>query len=423
MKTPEVVVNIVLLSKQGLSGRQIAKRLGISRETVRKYLHDPDSALRGRKARQRPGKLDPYRETIQAWLDEDPGYKATWIYDRLVALGYAGSYDVVKRAVGAMKEERTRIAYLRFETEPGNQAQVDFGDFQVDLPHGSSQKYYLFSMILGYSRRIYSELVRRCDLVTFLDCHIRAFEFFGGVPREILYDRMRNAYLGKLAGRKRFNTSLVGLAIHYGFKPEVAPAYAAWVKGKVERPYSFIREGFWRGYGFTTLQAANRDLQTWLSVKEKRIHGTTYEQVCVRFERERPFLGALPCHAYDTSERLYRKVHKDCTVRLWGNSYVVCHTLVGKQVILRVKNGAVRIFHDDRLIVRYELASGRGHLVQDKRFYEALLKDRAMNARKYSLPVKVRGKGRARHMRPDGYEHKVQVRPVDVYQQVAEASL
>lgn len=154
MKTPEVVVDIVLLSKQGLSGRQIAKRLGISRETVRKYLHDPDSALRGRKARQRPGKLDPYRETIQAWLDEDPGYKATWIYDRLVALGYAGSYDVVKRAVGAMKEERTRIAYLRFETEPGNQAQVDFGDFQVDLPHGSSQKRgcQIFSVNAGHGQ-------------------------------------------------------------------------------------------------------------------------------------------------------------------------------------------------------------------------------------------------------------------------------
>ena len=171
---------------------------------------------------------------------------------------------------------------------------------------GSIVKYYLFSMILGYSRKIYGEFIERCDLPTFLDCHIRAFDYFGGVPAEILYDRMRNVYIGKIAGKARFNATLEGFAIHYGFKPRVAPAYAAWVKGKVERPYSFIREGFWRGYGFICLQAANRDLGGWLTVKDERIHGTTHEVVQVRFEREQPFLKAVPVQAFDTSYRAGR---------------------------------------------------------------------------------------------------------------------
>jgi len=87
-----------------------------------------------------------------------------------------------------------------------------------------------------------------------------AFAELGGVPQQILYDRMKNVYIGKIAGKKKFNDTLVGFALHYGFKPEVAPAYAAWVKGKVERPYNFIREGFWRGYGFICLDTANGDL-------------------------------------------------------------------------------------------------------------------------------------------------------------------
>ena len=156
---------------------------------------------------------------------------------------------------------------------------------------------------------------------TFLDCHIRAFTYFGGVPGEILCDRMRNVYIGKVAGKARFNTTIQGFAVHYRFKLTVAPAYAAWVKGKVERPYSFIREGFWKGYGFTCLETANRDLRAWLKEKDERVHGTTHEVVRIRYERELPYLRPVPRRQFDTSYPVYRKVHKDCTVRFEGNSF------------------------------------------------------------------------------------------------------
>ena len=416
-------MDIMLLHRQGLSQRQIANRLGIHRDTVKHYIANHEAALgiAGRKLQPRTSKLDPFMENIEVWLKEDINYTGTWIYDHLMKMGFDGSYEIVKRKVSAIKEERQRIAYIRFETEPGRQAQVDFGEFQVDLPDGSIKKLYLFCMILGYSRKQFAVLTERCDLPTFLECHIAAFAHFGGVPSEILYDRMKNVYIGKIAGKDKFNDTLTAFALHYGFKPEVAPPYAAWVKGKVERPFLFIREGFWRGYGFISMQLANRDLTAWLAAKDERIHGTTHEKVSARFERERPYLHAAPSNAFDTSWRVYRKVRKDCTISFESNLYVVPHTLVGKEVILRVKDKRMRIFADDRLVVTYEIPDGKGNIVQDKSFYEALKNDKEMNRRKFGNKDR-QGKGRAKltisPVAPK-YEMDVDSRPVSYYEEVA----
>jgi len=408
----------MVLHRQGLSQRKIARRLGISRNTVKKFLQNPDPKA---VYPVRKSLLDGYEGNIHAWLEEDCDYNATWIYDHLVKMGFPGSYEIVKRRVRELKEKKGQIAYLRFETEPGFQAQVDFGEFQVEQVDGIIRKLYLFAMILGYSRKIYAELIETCNLPTFLDCHIRAFDHFGGVPDEILYDRMKNVFIGRITGKDQFNGTFMGVAIHYGFRPGVCPAYAAWVKGKVERPYRFIREGFWRGYGFTDLERANRDLKEWLCQKDERIHGTTHEQVSVRYHRERPHLNGLPPHPFDTSWRIYRNVHKDCMVRFEGNSYRVPHDLVGKQVLLRVKERRMRIFDDDRMIVVYEIPETRGNLIQEQRFYDALKNDLEMNRRKYGGAK--RTKGRARQTlspsKPE-FDMDVEVRPLTVYDQATE---
>jgi transposase len=414
-------LDIITLHRKGLRQRAISRKLGVSRNTVKKYIENPDLAFESPQPRKRKSLLDPFNDNVRAWIEEDSDYTATWIYDRLSNMGFTGSYEIVKRRVHHIKENYHKVAYMRFETEPGYQAQVDFGEFQISKPDGSVEKLFLFSMILGYSRKMYAELIERCDLPTFLDCHIRAFEYLGGVPEQILYDRMRNVYIGKVAGKKQFNNTLIGFALHYGFKPEVAPAYAAWVKGKVERPYSFIREGFWRGYGFICLDTANRDLLSWLSKKDERVHGTTHEVVTNRFYREKPHLNMLPPQAFDTSYRIYRKVYKDCTVRFEGNSYVVPHDLVGKQIILRVKDSFMRIFYNNCLVITYDIPEGKGHLVQDKRFYEALKKDREMNRRKYRSGRRM--KGRAKYTispsKPQ-YAMDVEVRPLFIYDQLVE---
>ena len=106
--------------------------------------------------------MDPFRSTVESWLEEDPEYRASWILDQLRKLGYTGGYTIVKDLVQGIKEENNRIAYIRFETEPGRQAQVDFGDFKVVETDGSERTLYLFSMVLGFSRQLYCEFLERC---------------------------------------------------------------------------------------------------------------------------------------------------------------------------------------------------------------------------------------------------------------------
>ena len=225
----EHIVDILILQKQGYTPTEIAKQLGRDPRTVRRYLDDPTLIQKPVTRAKRGSLLDPYRAQLKEMAEQD--FQATTILRRLRQAGYSGGYTLVKDAVQEIKEEKQRLAYVRFETEPGLQAQVDFGDFQVQAPEGSKRTYYLFCMILGHSRMLYAELLERCDLVSFLEAHQRAFAYFGGVPREILYDRMRNVYLKRLHDKPQFTQGLQGLAVHYGFRPRVAPAYAPWVKG------------------------------------------------------------------------------------------------------------------------------------------------------------------------------------------------
>jgi transposase len=424
-------MEIAFNKRQGLSYRQIARKTGSDPRTVKKYCENPELIGKPRKSAPRPSKLDAFRDQIAQYLEDDPEYRASTIYDKLRRQGFTGSYEIVQRAVRPIRHQKQLKAYIRFETEPGAQAQVDFGEFQVEQPDGTVKKYFLWALILGYSRVLYAELLERCDMVSFLDAHQRAFKALGGVPLEILYDRMRNVFLRQLTGKTtadgeptwkvQFTQSLVELALHYGFTPRVAPAYAAWVKGKIERPMDFVRESFWRGYMFTDLATANRDLADWLSEKAQRVHGTTHERIDERFEREKPYLLRLPQHPCDASERLFREVRKDCTIAVLGNLYVVEHTLVGRKVLVRVRecDRQLRVFEDDRLVVTYAIPEGKGHLVQDPRFYAALKADRELQARKFARGGagtfdKRKGRAWKKTISPARPAHPIDIKPIDV---------
>jgi len=385
----EVFMDIFSLRKQGFSMRAIAKKLGIHRTTVKKYLENKMFPTYC-KIKRKTSKLDPYRQTIRDFLQEDD-YKATWIYDRLGNLGFTGSYETVKIYVREIKEQNTRLAYIRFETEPGLQAQVDFGDFQIREPNGSTTTVSAFIMVLGFSRGMYVEYVDRCTLESFMDCHINAFRYLGGVPAEILYDNMKNVVADRKDGKVHFNIEFLHFANHYGFTPKPCPPYSPWVKGKVERPIDYIRERFWRGYTFVSLEALNRDVRRWLDeTANRRIHGTHRQPVIGRWQQEIPRLGTLPPSDYDTSTKVYRKVYKDCQISYNANRYLVPHQVVGKMVLLKIKNGMIRIYHDQDLLVSYQEPKGKHQLVGNRLFYEQLKRDKQQLGRKYG-----RNKGKA----------------------------
>ncbi len=419
----EKTMDIFVLKKKGLSNNAISRRTGLNWRTVERYLKNAGER-KSYDTSRRGSCVEPFHAVIDAWLDED-AYTATWIYDHLKPIGYTGGYDPVKRYVRGVKEKLSLKAYVRFETEPGRQAQVDFGEFQVCDELGKTvDTVYLFAMILGYSRGAYYEFILKRDMERFLDCHIHAFEHFGGVPVEVLYDRMKNVLIRQFAGKLAWNKEFYSFCLHYRFNPLVAPPYAAWVKGKVERPFHYVRENFWRGYSFRDIETANRDIREWAACRASRIHGTTRERVDVRFERERPSLSDMPEFRHDTSLKLYRTVRKDCVVAYGGNRYVLPHRSVGQEVLLKSKHGCLSAYLDDELLVSYLIPSGKGHFIEDPRFYRDLKADCSQRERKYRTGAFRKGKGKAK--RTLGLTGgaidtvMVDIRPIDDYMKIAE---
>jgi len=362
MISTEVYMDIIALKRQGHSLRWIARKLGIHRKTVKSHLERADFPTYSRR-NAKPSILEPYHLIIKDFLDEDD-YQASWIFERLKRMGYAGCYDTVKVFVRSIKQYKGRIAYTRFETEPGLQAQVDWGDFKIVDSSGATATVFAFVMVLGFSRAMYVEFVERCSMEVFMDCHLRAFRFLHGVPAEILYDNMKHVVVGRENGKPTFNVEFLHFAKHYGFTPRLCPPYSPWVKGKVERPMHYLREGFWRGYTYRDLAQANADVATWIDeTAHQRIHGTHRQQVKIRWEQERPHLGALPAADYDTSLKFFRKVYKDCLISFGANRYYVAPAVIGKKILLKVKNGNLRIYHDADLLSVYTIPEGKGHII------------------------------------------------------------
>jgi transposase len=415
MVEKEECMDIWSLKRQGFSDSAIARRVGLDRRTVKKYLEN--KKFPSYSAVSRGSDLEPYHKLIFDWLSQE-NYQATRIYDLVLLQGYEGSYETVKRFVHKAKDKHGRLAYVRFETIPGLQAQVDFGDFKVIDSEGNEITIYVFVMVLGFSRYMYVEFIEKCTMTAFLDCHRNSFGYFGGVVGEILYDNIKNVVIRHYVGGVDFNNRFLDFAAHYGFKPVACPPYSPWVKGKVERPMHYIRERFWRGYQYSTIEQGNRDMREWLdTTASTRIHGTTKQKVLDRFATEKPSLGELPNRPYDTSEKVFRKVYKDCQLSFDGNRYLVPHHYVGKKVLLKIKNGVVQIFHDEVFLVVYRIPEGKGELVSDQRFYAALKKDKEQSRRKYRVPI---GKGKAtRGLLKHGLRHEtVQRRPLSDYEEL-----
>ena len=188
---------------------------------------------------------------------------------------------------------------VRFETPPGRQAQVDFAHFRTvfaDEP-GIERVVWLFSMVLGHSRMLWGRFVPQQDMQTVLRCHAAAFAALGGAPAEIFYDQMRTAVDrevvsdGPEPGHIVYNRTLVEFARHYGYLPKACKAYRAKTKGKVERPFRYIREDFFLGRSFRNRDDLNAQFAQWLDqVANARVHATTRRVVCEHFAEERPSL-------------------------------------------------------------------------------------------------------------------------------------
>jgi transposase len=355
---------ILELHAQGLSVSAIAERTGHDRKTVHKYIR---RGLKAPKYKSRAPRatvvaaFEAYlRERVGAW----PELSGARLLREVRELGYRGGKTVLNDFLRTVRPPPAPVFELRFETPAGRQAQVDFAEFRVEFAGqpGVERKVWLFAMVLGHSRYLWGQYVLHQDLATVLRCHIEAFEHFGGAPREILYDRMKTAVLGESDVDQSivYNAKLLACGAHYGFVPRACQAYRPQTKGKIERPYRYIRADFFMARRFADVDDMNRQLREWLdTVANARRHGTTDRIVAEHFAEERPALQPLPAGRFDAVLRVERRLSHDGCVSVGGNLYSVPDGT--RQHVVEVETTAqqVRIHEEGRLIAVHALLHGR----------------------------------------------------------------
>ena len=355
---------ILELHRQGMTITAIARRTGRDPKTVRKYIERGiEAPVYGPRTVGRPSKLASFMQLLNERVMAFPDLSAARLTREIRALGYAGAYTAVKRYLAAIRPENGPKPYeVRFETPPGVQAQVDFARFVVDFADdpGISRIVWLFSLVLGHSRFIFARYVLHQDLQTLLRCHMQAFDALGGTPIEILYDRMKTAVTGEDdAGHIVYNSSLLALARHYRFQPRACRPYRAKTKGKVERPFSYIRQDFFLGRSFRDLADLNVQLADWLdTVANARVHGTTQRIVAEAFAAEQPELQTLPAHHFDAVLKLERRVSHDGFVAVNGNFYSVPDR-TRRVVEVQQLPDLIRILELGRIIAEHPVLEGR----------------------------------------------------------------
>src|SRR5260363_268824 len=302
MLSIEEQVEIKVLARQGMSIREISRRLQVSRCAVRHYLRDITATQRTPRKRRRH-ELDPYRGYIEerlraahpAWL------AATVLCREIKLLGYEGGMSRVCHFIRGLRVVRPEAPLIRFETPAGQQMQCDWIVFRRGKHTLSA-----FVSTLSWSRTSFVEFVNNEKLDTLLAYHEHAFEYFGGVPREILYDNMKTVVLERDAygpGKHRFQPAFLDFANHYGFVPRLCQPYRAKTKGKVERFNGYLRRSFYvplaaqlRVAGLKLdVITANAEVRRWLAeVANPRIHGTTQVKPAERLNEERLSLQPIP---------------------------------------------------------------------------------------------------------------------------------
>ncbi|MGP3966039.1 IS21 family transposase, partial [Nonomuraea sp. 3N208] len=348
-----------------------------------------------------PRKIDRLTGVVDAWLRADITLKASVIHERLVDQhGWDGHYQRVKmycaqarpQIAAELEAERDgadsgassglRGLHRRFETVPGAQAQVDWGDEGGILAHAGITKVYSFHMVLSYSRDPFCCFTTSMDLATFWECHRRALAHFGGAPGVIVYDRTKTVVKRHVAPGKAvpLHPQAVAFAGHYGFDLDVLAAYRPTGKGRVERQVEIIRDHVLAGRSFASIAELDAAFTAWVPIRRGQVHRTHGEVIGRRAERDHAALRALPSAPYLVTDKHLRRVGKDCLISFEGSLYSVPARRIRarQQVELRVTGSEVLICDPaavtraEALLAAHPRASVRGSWVIDPAHWDGL---------------------------------------------------
>lgn len=332
---------------------------------MRKYLKE---APREYERQPKSWKADPWRPYLrERW--EQGVHNDSRLFLGIRKRGYDGCLTQVKKAVHPWRGEGRERAFVRFETAPGEQAQMDWGHFG----NWGGKRLYGFALTLGWSRMQYVEFTQRQDVETLLNCMVHAFHYFGGVTATVLTDNMKTVVVERIDGQPGFHARMLDFATYDGFVPRVCHPYRPQTKGKIESTIRYIKSSFWPGLEFGTLKELNRQALLWCGEANRRIHATTREVPLERLARE----GLAPLNGqpdYDTSYVSHRQAAKNCLMSYRGNRYSVPHHYAGKSLVARqlLDSDTVSIFHQQDLIAEHRIATGKGEMVIDPAHYARL---------------------------------------------------
>jgi transposase len=355
MLSKEDFAVIQALRNRGVYQKDIARQVGVNPKTVNRALARGRAPNRPR--RPRGSKLDPYKPFVDELLAEDV-WNAVVILREIQARGYTGGITLVRLYVGPKRGLRPGKATVRFETRAGQQLQSDWSQ-TVTLIAGKRTRVYFQVNQLAYSRRFHFWCTDSQDAEHTYDGLIRGFEYFGGVPQEVLVDNQKAAVVSPgTGGRTQFNSRFVDLAGHYGFVPRACRPYRARTKGKGERAIGYVKQHFFVRYrSFESWEHLNQLAELWLAEEaDQRVHGTVREVVAERFSRELPLLSALPAARYDTSYHETRQVGWDGYIDVSGNRYSVPSGLAGRTVLIHIGlDGTLRVYHGEEEVTTHRL--------------------------------------------------------------------
>ena len=343
------------LATQGKSIQDIAITLGIARNTVRKYLRHPELVAMPHPRPNRRSKLDPFKEQVKQWMQDDHCYNCEAMLPRLLAMGYRGSLSVLKAFVHPLRPAAGgHYPVVRYETKPAEQVQFDWGEFKYEQD-GVPRKLYGFTAILCYSRMRFVTFVKRCDTPTMIRCLMEAFEYFGGLPKAALTDRMKSVLLLEMEGKvPRWNPLFADFMASIGVAPRVCRAYTPQTKGKIERTVGVVKQSLWPGISFSDVDDLNRQAHIWCERINARVHRTTHERP--RERREQEPLAPLPtAFAWERFATEERKVGWDGYLSYDGVLYGLPSDppVAGTVVQVRERHGILSVWSGGHLLAEW----------------------------------------------------------------------
>jgi len=362
----------LLVLRDGWKVETVARRFGVHHSVVRRAL-----AIERPAVRVVPSILDPYKAYVVSRLEQHPELTCIRLLAEIKERGYPGKRAVLQRFVMRVRAPRERKAYQRVETEPGEQAQVDWGFFGKMRVGNTVRPLSCFAMVLSWSRALFVDFSLDQRLDTFLRMHERAFAAFGGVPRKVLYDNLKSVVLHHVGSVVQFNPSFLPFAGHLLFEPTAAPVRYPQAKGRVEGAIKYVRHSFFYGRSFSSIDSVRDAARAWCDeTANQRIHATTRERPAERLILERLRLHALPEHPFDSDLVVPMIVGKEARVLLDSNAYTVPHALVGQSVLLRADDTRVRVVHDGAVVAEHARSFERRRLVEDPAHVAAMLERR-----------------------------------------------